>query len=142
MHRFLWKHISTLLGSSPFSQWDVERSVENDLEEPVIQYEFKGHPLAIRCDKNDLIGVIFMRSDIHSASEVPFFEIPFTSSRNQVLNRWGTPEKSGPKRVDPILGAYGAWDRFSLDGYAIHIEFCKDKDEIRRITLMRKDMVP
>ena len=139
---FLGKHVSSILEREPFKNWPVERSVELDLEEPIIQYVFKGHALALRCDRDDKISVIFLRADYHNNLDEELFKIPFFWARKQVLDHFGTPSKSGEKISDPILGEYGAWDRFELPTYTVHIEYRTDRDEIKRITVMSNEAVP
>lgn len=139
---FLGTHVSCLLKTEPFKQWPIERFVERGLEEPIIQYVFHGHAMALRCDRDDKISVIFLRSEKHNIMDGNLCEIPFNWNRTQVLNHLGQPEKSGARKSDPILGEYGAWDRFLRSDYALHVEYKTDIDEIKRITLMRKDAVP
>jgi len=139
---FLGKHVSIMLGTEPFNGWPVERSTEADLEEPIIQYVFRGHAMALRCDRDDKISVIFLRADKQNKFDENIFELPFAWTRKQVLDHYGTPSKSGERVRDPILGEYGAWDRFSRPSYAVHVEYRVDRDEIKRITLMRSDAVP
>ena len=88
------------------------------------------------------ISMIFLRADDHDNSDDYLFEIPFTWTREQVLKHFGSPSKSGGKTSHPILGKFGAWDRFSLPNYTIHFEFRVDRDAIKGITLMRNDVVP
>jgi len=140
--RFLNQHVTSILESEPFKDWPVERSTESELEEPIIQYVFKGHGLALRCDREDRISVIFLRTSIHDSLHESLCEIPLTWTRRQTLDHFGTPSKSGEKVHDPILGEYGAWDRFARSNYAIHVEYRVGCDEIKRITLMRGDVVP
>lgn len=132
---FLGKHASVLLKTEPFNKWPVERSTEDDLEEPIIQYVFGGHAMALRCDRDDAIRVIFLRADKHNKLDGNLFDVPFFWTREKVLNYFGTASKSGAKVIDPILGDYGAWDRFSLKGYTVHVEYRIDRDEVKRITL-------
>lgn len=134
---YLGKHVSDLLESEPFKNWPYERSVEDDLEEQIIHYVFSEHTLELRCDKNEKIVVIFLYSDKYS-----LFEISFSHSRAQVFEKLGRPSKSGEKTSDPILGDYGAWDRFLHSGFAIHIEYRIHEDKIKAITLMCNDVIP
>jgi hypothetical protein len=139
---FLGKHVSSMLETEPFSQWSVERSLEEDQDQPIFQYVFDGHAMALQCDRYDRISIIFLRADNHNALDKDLFEIPFDWSRGMVLNRFGNPSKSGANVTHPILGEYGAWDRFSRPNYVIHFEYRTDRDAIKRITLMRNDAVP
>lgn len=136
---FLGQPVSTLLGTAPFNGWPVERSVEEELE--IISYVFPEHMVEMNCDYEERISVIFLRSD---DVELPAIlsEIPFGWTREQVRHHFGPPEKSGPRITDPILGEYGAWDRFAQPVYTVHVEYRMDVDAIKRVTLMRSDVVP
>jgi len=134
--------VSKLLESEPFKSWPVERSVDDDLDERVIDYVFEGHGLALQCDSEDRISVIFMCSNEHDRWDDSLFDIPFSLTRTEVLSRLGTPAKSGEKFRDPILGEYGAWDRFKIPQGAMHIQYQVDGLGIAQITLMRSDAIP
>ncbi|MDB6134649.1 MAG: hypothetical protein JWM59_2892 [Verrucomicrobiales bacterium] len=43
--------------------------------------------------------------------------------------------------ADPPFNNW-AWERFARHGYAVHIEYRLDADAIKKITLMRADVVP
>lgn len=140
--QYLGKHVSSILQTPPFNQWPFERSTEDELEEPIVQYVFKGHAMALRCDRNEKISVIFLRAEKHNKLDENIFEIPFVWTREQVLKHFGTPSKSGAPVTHSVLGEYGVWDRFSRPSYAIHVEYRTDRDEIKRITLMQNAEVP
>jgi hypothetical protein len=139
---YLGKPASTMLEAAPFKTWPVEKSFEEDLEEPEIHYVFQQHGLAMRCDRNDKINVIFLYSDEYNGFDESLLELPFSWNRRNVLEHWGTPSKSGSRTSDQILGDYGAWDRFAMSGYEIHVEYQTDSDSIKMFTLMRDDVVP
>jgi hypothetical protein len=140
---YLGSPASSILQATPFKDWPVEKSFEEeDLEEPIINYVFLRHGLELRCDRDDKISVIFLYSDEFNGFNEGLFEIPFSWGRDQVLEHFGTPSKSGGKVSDPILGNYGAWDRFTLPGRVVHFEYRANSDSIKKITLMREDMVP
>jgi hypothetical protein len=67
---------------------------------------------------------------------------PFGSTRREVIERLGPPFRSGQPISDPVLGDYGAWDRFIRSGYVLHVEYRRHEDAINRLTLMRADVVP
>ena len=131
-----------MLRENPFKDWLFERSVETDLEEPIVQYVFSTHGLALRCDQDENISVIFFYSDHYNGFDESMLEFPFSWKREQVLRKLGSPSKSGFKTKHPILGEFGEWDRFDRPNYAIHIEYRPDYDSIKKITLMRSDVVP
>lgn len=137
---YLGKAVSALLEASPFNTWAVQRSVEDDLPEPIIHHVFPGCGLELRCDHHEMTSVIFV--DAETWAEDAVAGIPFVAGRSEVMAKLGVPSKSGVGLRDPILGEYGAWDRFSRAGHAIHIEYRVDVDRIRKVTWMREDVVP
>jgi len=141
--KYLGAHISEFLSQKPFKDWEVERSTEDDLEQPIINYVFPGQGLQLRCDQYDKISVIFL-DDRESDFDIGdcFGNLSFSHSRENVLSRFGRPSKSGEKRSHPVLGDYGPWDRFVLPSYTIHVEYQINSDLIKRITIMREDVVP
>ena len=139
---YLGKNVSIMLEEMPFKDWQVEKSIEDELEEKLTSYTFKEHGFEVSCDPNDKISVIFLYSEKYNGFDESLFEIPFSWNQKQVLEHFGTPSKSGGKVSDPILGDYGPWDRFTRPGYAIHVGYRTDSDRIKQITLMRSDVVP
>lgn len=139
---YLGNPVSTMLEASPFKLWPVDKSFEKDLPTPIIHYVFRQHGLELRCDGDDRVNTIFLYSDEFGGFDELLLEFPFSSSRQQVRERLGTPSKSGGKLSDPILGKYGPWDRFARSGHAIHVEYRIDADCIKKITLIRADVVP
>ncbi len=139
---YIDKPASALLEKAPFKDWKMERS-KFDFGDPEIHYVFEGYGLELICGSDDKIETIFLGPDrIGKDSEVLLSEVPFSWTQKQVVDRFGTPSKSGGKSSHPTLGEYGGWDRFDKDGYTIHFEYWHDKDKIKRITLMRPDVVP
>lgn len=139
--QYLGNPASTMLESSPFKLWPVEKSFEDDLPEPIIHYVFPQHGLELRCDRHDIVSTIFLYSDEFNGFDESLLDAPFSSNRNKVIEILGVPSKSGGKISDPILGDYGAWDRFARVGHAIHVEYGADADRIKKITLIRADVV-
>jgi hypothetical protein len=134
----LGAHSSRLLSIEPFSQWSVSRSVENDLPKREVWYEFGGRGVEVICDEDELIRTIFL----HAGVDASLSEIPFGSTRHEVLERFGPPSKSGPATRHPVLGDSGAWDRFPSGTTTVHIQYRLDANEIDLITLMHPDAVP
>jgi hypothetical protein len=136
---YLGKPASTLLGAMPLSRWPFERSVDEDLPELLINYVCEQHGISLTCDEDEKIRTIFLTSDDFDQA---LFDIPFSSSRRKVLGLLGMSSKSGVAHTHPILGEYGAWDRFDGARHSIHVEYQSHVDRIRMITLMRADVVP
>jgi len=136
---YLGAHVSDLLAIPPFSGWEVTRSVEEDLPEKEVRYEFEGHGVDVICDATEHIRTIFLRSGDGEALS----DIPFALSRKEVLKRLGSPSKSGAAVRLPVLGDKGAWDRFAtLPAGSVHVQYRLDRDEIDMVTLMRRDAEP
>lgn len=142
IEKYLGEHVSKMRQGLPFKNWVVERSLEECLEEPIIHYVFQGRGVELRCDQDDKISAIFLLTDEHNDFGEHLFEIPFSLNRAAVLEHFGKPSNSGDKVSDPVLGEYGAWDRFSRPGHAIHVEYWNNADRIKGITLIRGDIVP
>jgi hypothetical protein len=139
--QYLGKHVSTLLRDQPFDQWVIERSIEADLDPPLIDYVFPHDGLDIVCDADDSINCLFLYAGDRQFSQ-HITDLPFTSTRREVLGRLGVPSKTGGVTHDPILGESGAWDRFARPGHDIHIQYRLDTDLVAKITLMRSDVTP
>ena len=139
---YLGNPTSTMLEASPFKLWPVEKSFEDDLPEPIIHYIFPQHGLELRCDRHDNVSTIFLYSDEFNGFDESLLDAPFSSNRKKVIELLGAPSKSGGKISDPILGEYGAWDYFARLGHTIHVEYRVDTDCIKKITLIRADLVP
>lgn len=139
---YLGREASTLLGDTPFKNWAFEKSFETDLNKPLIDYVFAKDGMDFVCDGEDKVNSIFLYFDESRYFSEGVQDLPFTTRRQEVITRLGVPTKSGGRISDPILGEYGAWDRFSRSGYVIHVEYRLDADVIKKITLMRADVVP
>jgi hypothetical protein len=96
----------------------------------------------LRCDHDDRVSVIFLYSDEFGGFDEGLLDAPFSSNREKVIELFGAPSKSGGKIGGPILGEYGAWDRFASLGYTIHFEYSADAERVKKITLIRADAVP
>lgn len=139
---YLGRQASVLLADLPFRNWTVKRTSHTDREKPRIEYVFLHNGMDFVSDEEDNVSCIFFFSDESRCFTGGIQDLPFTSSRQEVLARFGSPAKSGGRLSDPILGEYGRRDRFSRGKYSIHIEFHLEVDCIKLITLMRADIVP
>ena len=133
---------SAMLSDAPFKDWKVERSVEPELPERRIYYTFPNNGLDARCDARDKVATIFIYADEARRFEESIVDLPLTSTRREIHERLGPPTRSGPGLKDPIIGEFGAWDRFKLPGYSLHVEYRVGLDCIRMVTLMRDDVTP
>lgn len=133
---------SDVLNDTPFRNWTFEKSFEPDLDEPLIDYVFFHNGVDFVCDGDDKVRSIFLYADESRCLREGLEDLPFASTRQQVIQQLGPPSKSGSRISDPILGEYGPWDRFARGGYAIHVEYRLDDDLIKKVTLMRADVAP
>lgn len=139
---YLGLHASIMLNDEPFKGWLFERSVEEELDPPIVHYIFPARGVELRCDDDEKVSVIFLQFDEMERFDTGLDGLPFSWTRKQVMDRFGTPSKSGEKSSHPILGLYGAWDRFAMPNYTIRFEYNMDSVGVRKITLMRNDIVP
>lgn len=139
---YLGKKAAALLYDAPFKDWTFEKSLETGLEKPLVDYVFSEDGLDFVCDSDDNVQTIFLYCDESRCFREGVKDLPFTSSRQEVLARLGPASKSGGRIRDPILGEHGEWDRFVRTGYVIHVEYRFNADVIKKITLMRADVVP
>jgi len=73
---FLGKHVAALLSTEPFDQWPVNRNTEDDLEEPIVNYEFGEHAMDLLCDRDDKISTISLHADRNDPQDGFLLEIP------------------------------------------------------------------
>jgi len=139
---YLDREASFLLADLPFKNWTLNKTVEVGLEKPLTDYVFVQNGMDFVCDENDKVRSIFLYADDSRCFMESIQDLPFTSRRREVIARLGFPSKSGDKIIDPVLGEYGAWDRFEGPGYSIHVEYRLNADRINKVTLMRADVVP
>jgi hypothetical protein len=139
---YLGRKALVLLSDAPFKNWAVIRTVEVDLDSPLIDYVFTQNGMDFVCDGEDKLSSIFLYADQLRYFREGVEDLPFTCTRKEVIARLGSPSRSGNRINDPILGDYGAWDRFERSGYVIHVEYRLREDAINKLTLMRTDVVP
>jgi hypothetical protein len=135
-------HSSTIRNEAPFQICEFKRSVERDLKPPRIYYECRECGIDIICDEDESVRAIIVSDNDSHSCKVNLPDLPFATKRNEVIERLGSPNKSGGLVNDPVLGDLGPWDRFTKAHHALHIEYRVDGDEIAKITLMRLDAVP
>ncbi len=139
---YLGSRSDTLLKATPYRHWAVERTIENDLDEPITSFVFAQHGMEFACGPEDDIRTIFLYSNKYGGFDDREMEISFSFSRVEALALFGGPSKSGEKHIHTVLGQYGPWDRFAREGYSIHVRYEVSHDQIETITLMRADVVP
>jgi hypothetical protein len=130
--------VSRLLANPPFSEWVVTRSMQDGLPKKKICYEFNNHGVEVICDEMDQIRTIFL----HRGDGETLSDIDLSLSRRDVLERYGSPTKSGAAGKIPLLGDHGSWDRFTLGAITLHVQYQLDRDQIETVTLISHDVVP
>jgi len=139
--KYLGQRSRSLLCADPYKHWPVERLVDNDADPPYVGYTFVGCGLQVLCDiEDEVINTLFLESDTHDGTVLS--AIPFSLSRDDVIDRFGPPTASGEPMFHPILGNFGPWDRFDQDEYAVHIQYSLARPRIEKVSLMRNDVVP
>lgn len=139
---FIGKSIDSLLEKKPFSDWNLEKSLDDEGEELVYHYVFIENGLEVRCNEDLKICVIFINSSEYGGFKEEFEDAPLTSEKSEVINGFGAPTMSGGPVDHPILGRSGAWDLFVLDDFAIHFQYKIGSEKIERITIMNHDSLP
>lgn len=128
-----------LLDLPPFNTNTVERTVEEDLRSPLIDYVCEGCGISFTCDGDENIQTIFIEAEgLHLLEK----DLPVHSGRQQVIARLGMPSLSGEPRRHDILGAYGAWDRYDFEGHSVHFTYEQLENRIHQITLMLSAIAP
>jgi hypothetical protein len=65
-----------------------------------------------------------------------------SDTRQDVLRRFGAPERSGEAFSHQILGRSGAWDRFMVGPVCFHFQYTEPEERIRQVTLMVASRAP
>ncbi|MEM6962563.1 MAG: hypothetical protein AAF550_12610, partial [Myxococcota bacterium] len=126
--RFLGRKASDLLSEEPFNGWEFLRSVEDELDPPIVEYVFCNRGVELQCSENEEVQVIFLFADQLDDVDGALLgrsALCFGQKRQRLTEAFGAPEASGDAWSDPVLGDYGAWDRFSLDTCVVHVEYSR-----------------
>ena len=140
--QYLGRGADELLADAPFRNWALKESVDLDLAEPEINYVFTDDGMEFHCDLTGRISTIFICKTTSKFFNLGLNDVSFSMSRREVIARHGPSSRSGSPISHPVLGDYGAWDRFVRPGYVLHVEYRSDADVVSRVTLMRPDIVP
>jgi hypothetical protein len=136
------KPVEGVLSDLEFNSFAFERSVSLDVDPPRIDYVFKEHGIALTCNLDDRVRTIFLERKDDERFGVDLTDLPLSLSREGVRDHLGAPFKSGGLINDPILGDFGPWDRFDNAEHLVHVEYHKESDRIRMITVMSADWAP
>ena len=87
-----------------------------------------------------LINTIFLYSGFKDGfSECPFAlpkGLSFDQQRRECLTALGPPKLSGGPMADFLTKQPIRWDRWDYEGWALHLEFSMETEQIRMVTLM------
>lgn len=144
------KLLLSLLGSSLDSE-EVQSRIETDelklekledLEEGQAEQAFlESYDNGYSISFSDGVAVaVFLKVTAKNQYAAYRGDLPFglsaSSSRTQVREKMGEPLQSAEPHSDPILGDYGAWDKYEYQGAAVHFQFRLDENGIELVTLM------
>ena len=118
---YLGKQSRELLAKPPFSKWTCERTVEEDVRKPRIDYVFELEGIDCVCDIDESLRTIFVYNEPTRRFTEGLDDLPFSLSRQDVQDQLGCPSKSGEPMNDSILGQFGAWDRFEYKQFSVHV---------------------
>lgn len=144
MTQFLGKHISELLGTSPFAEWPFRTSAIDQEEEHLISYVFEENGMEIKCDSNRRIETIFLHAEELGGFDESLLDFLFTNPREHVREHLGTPSRCREGFTDETLGKFGPWDRYDYadPNFSAHFQYTTSGTGIKMFTLMRGDVVP
>lgn len=128
-----------LLNLPPFNTQTFDRTSEEDLLSPLIDYVCEGYGMSFICDGEENIQTIFIEAECLHLLES---DLPVHGGRQQVIARLGMPSLSGEPRRHDILGAYGAWDRYDFERHSVHFSYELLENRIHQITLMLSAIAP
>lgn len=138
----LGRPASDVLSENPFRKWEYVKSRERDLAEPVFDLVFANDGIDFICDGDERVHTLFLYNEGGRHFKEGLVDLPFASTRQDVIRRLGNPVKSGAALNYKDIGPQGAWDRFVRPGYTVHVQYLPGVDRIGKITLMRADVVP
>lgn len=95
--------------------------------------------------KNSVIDTIFFHivDDVNTPG-FPWFlrnGVNFKSTRKDILELFGTPERSGSAEEKNKFAPHG-WDRFDWAGGLIHFQYNESGSGLNLITAMRRESAP
>jgi hypothetical protein len=94
--------------------------------------------LAVVVDAGGQIIAIHLHSDGHEGFHEYSGGLPegvtFGLSRGETRRILGQPQTFAEGGLVPILGVYGAWDRYAYDGVFLHLQF-SSADKLELLTL-------
>jgi len=65
-----------------------------------------------------------------------------SATRQEVLDRYGIPSRSGAAVTIAGLGRQGPWDRFDVGRVCVHFQYTESGERIRLVSVMVADEAP
>lgn len=138
--KYLGCKSSAILADDFCKGWRFRKVERRDSDSHRNDYVFSRRGLSFSSDGDDVVVAIFLSFKACPPFDSGFDDLPFSFGRLEVRGRFGEPSKSRDGFFDPILGDYGAWDRFNLSTHVLHVQYSSERDGIELITLMRPDV--
>ena len=133
----LGETLGAVLNRTPFSLWPRPmESIDSDTGD--VDVEFPGRGVAFICTPRYVVKTVFLSSD----EAMHYRGIWFDFDRTQLIAQLGAPKRSGEPANHEILGRYGRWDQFWMDGHVVHAQYRFDAPGISLITIMLPEFVP
>ena len=134
------KPAEQLMSAETLFDWDWQREPDAELERTY--YSAQGRALEFICDAQGTINTIFVRPCDPAVLAPWQLPIEFATGRAKLCALLGPPERCREAFDDPIMGRMGAWDRFVMDGYLLHVGYNADCSAISMQTLMDVETAP
>lgn len=129
------------LGLSPasyeedFRSWHAEEGMAPDWT-----VELRDGSLQLLLNEERTVITVFVCSKAQIAES--FGLLPAVSTVDDVVERLGTPTRSGPATEIPALGKKGPWLRYDTTERVMHVEFEPGGRGIHMVTLMLPEHAP
>jgi hypothetical protein len=105
-----------------------------------------GTGIEIGTEADKSLATIFLHSAGHQGYAAFSGLLPagltFSDTRQSARAKLPKPEASGERSDIQYIGPTGAWDRWAMPGYALHITYSLADDRVELVTIMRPDIVP
>ena len=137
--KYLGCKSSSILSDEFFKNWKFRKIERLDGDLRRNDYVFSRKGVSFVSEGDDVVTTIFFSHKASPPFDDGFDDLPFSCGRLEVRSRFGEPSTSREGFCDPILGEYGAWDRFNFPSYILHVQYFSKSDSIELITLMRPD---
>ena len=130
--KVIGKKLSEISGSLKYSEiHDSNLGLEGELPDYYITADDETWEISLGEDY--IVKTIFLYLN---RGYREFKNISASTTREEVYRQFGKPKKECGESEHPILGKYGAWEKYEFDRYSVHIEHELDHDSVKMITIM------